>query len=247
MRVLSLPRALLRYLYRLRVALNTVRAGILSLCLCRRIGNITAGKYTIETGSHLLIYEKGMIGVATIEETKANLERESVIVSERDVSAAMLVALAKGMFDSGRSEVELVVKVGSVQIGYIELYDAGGATSFAEVSDSIKLNLAKLEYSIDQGIIAESVTLQASNPGARGGLYAWVNTESDYFDLKDEQHKSATEQLDALIAATRSIAAATDEHDRLEFLMRPTELHSAFLKALMEAKGLKLERTETKH
>ncbi|MDP2210161.1 MAG: hypothetical protein Q8J63_00270 [Candidatus Aquicultor sp.] len=185
--------------------------------------------------------------MATIEETKAQLERESVTVSERDVSAAKLVALAKGMFESGRSNVEVVVKLGSVQIGYIELYDAGGATTFAEVSDSVKLNLANLEYSIEEGMIAESVTLQASNPGARGGLYAWVNTESDYFDLKNEQQKSAVEQLDALIAATRSIAAATDELDRLEFLMRPAELHSAFLKALMDAKGLKFERTETNH
>ncbi|MDI6817643.1 MAG: hypothetical protein QME41_10765 [Actinomycetota bacterium] len=185
--------------------------------------------------------------MATLAEIKEELERESVIVLDRDVSASKLVALAKGMFNNGRSDVEVVVKLGSVQIGYIELYDAGGATTFAEVSDSVKLNLANLEYSIDEGIIAESATLQASNPGARGELHAWVNTESDYFDLKNEQQKSAAEQLDALIAATRSIAAATDELDRLEFLMRPAELHSAFLKALMEAKGLKFERTETKH
>ena len=194
-----------------------------------------------------MIYLKGMIGVATLAETKAELERETVIVAEREVSAARLVATAKEMFGRGRGEVEVVVKVGSVQIGYIELYDTGGATTFAEVSDSVKLNLANLEYTLEEGIIAESATLQASNPGARGELQAWVNTESDYFDLRNEQRKSATEQLDALIAATRSIAAATDELDRLDFLIRPTELHSAFLKALMEAKGLKMERTETNH
>lgn len=188
-----------------------------------------------------------MIGVTTLAETKAELERETVIVAEREVSADRLVETAREMFGRGRSEVEVVVKVRSVQIGYIELYDTGGATTFAEVSDSVKLNLANLEYTIEEGIIAESATLQASNPGARGELHAWVNTESDYFDLKNEQQKSATEQLDALIAATRSIASATDELDQLEFLMRPTELHSAFLKALMEAKGLKMERTETNH
>ncbi|HZD60188.1 MAG TPA: hypothetical protein VE439_07020 [Anaerolineae bacterium] len=182
--------------------------------------------------------------MAGVVEAKAELERESVALSPVEATPERLIELTKDIFSKGYGDVELIGKVDDSQICYVELIDTNGATSFVELADDTKLTLVNSNYAIEDGVLCESITVQSSNPQALEVLDRWTRVEADYFNLIDEETTPPLQQLDALVAAARKIASSLGEPEKLQFILRPTELHDNLLRALMEARGVRLERVE---
>lgn len=179
-----------------------------------------------------------------VKEARIKLEQESVVLSPLEADPKRLIQLARGIFSKGYSDVELIGKIGDAQICYGELIDAGDATSFTELSDEVKSDLLNADYLIEDGVISESATLQTSNPKAWEMLDRWIRADADYFNLRNEENVSPSQQIEALVNGAKAIAAASDDMENLQFILRPTELHNNLLRALIESRGLRLDRAE---
>lgn len=182
-----------------------------------------------------------------VDEARQELENQSIIVSSSEVTSSMLIAGTKDLFSKGYGDVELIAKIGDAQIAYIELMDAGEAKDYQELAEEIRLNLLNDSYIIENGIVGDSLTIQALTQHAQeelSQLDQWKNDESNYFSLNNEEGLSPTQQIEALINVTKSIANSTNELNKLQFLLRPTVLHENLLKALMDLRGIKFDRIE---
>jgi len=182
--------------------------------------------------------------MTTVGEAKARLEQESIVISSPEATVEKIIRITKAMFFKGYDSVEFIGKVADAQICYIELINAGNAASFEEIAPAVKINLLNVDYIIEDGIVSESATLQASNSKVWEQLDQWTKADSDYFNLKNEESTPPSQQIEALIAASEVIANGSDELEKLQFILRPTRLHEDLLKALMEARGLKMSRVE---
>lgn len=185
-----------------------------------------------------------MFRVVGIEEAKLALEKESVVLPSSEATPAALIKNVKQMFSKGYKEVELIGKAGDAQICFIELMDAGSATDFSELDEDIKLNLMKDSALIEDGIIADSATVQATNPKVWARLSGWIRADNDYFNINGEENMAPSRQLEALLEAGKAIAESLDNEGKLDLILRPTELHTALLRALMEARGVEMRRVE---
>lgn len=182
-----------------------------------------------------------------VDEARQELENQSIVVSSSEVTSSMLIASTKDIFSKGYGDVELIAKIGDAQIAYIELMDAGEAKDYQGLAEEIRLNLLNDSYIVENGIVSDSLTIQALTQQAQeelSQLDQWNNDESNYFSLHDEESMPPTQQIEALIDITKSIASSTDELNKLQFVLRPTVLHENLLKALMASRGIKLGRIE---
>ncbi|MCL6472348.1 MAG: hypothetical protein K6T91_05995 [Firmicutes bacterium] len=188
--------------------------------------------------------KEGLIDVAGVEEAKLALEKESVVLPASEATPATIIDSTKRIFSKGYKGVELIGKVGDAQICFIELMDTDGATNFDELGEDIKLNLMNDSALIEDGMIADSATVQATNPKSWDRLSGWIRVDNDYFNIKDEENMPPSKQIEALLEAGMAIAESLDGQGKLDLILRPTELHTALLKALMEARGVEMRRIE---
>ncbi len=182
--------------------------------------------------------------MAGVEEARLALERESFVIPSSEATPAKLVELTKSLFSKGYKDVELIGKVAEAQVCYIDFLEADGAVGYDDLAEDIKLNLANDRYVVEDGIVCDSLTVQATNPKAWGKFSGWTKADTDYFSLNDEESTPPSVQIQALIDAGKTIAESLDEPDKLEFILRPTELHDNLLKAIMEARGVEMRRIE---
>jgi len=185
--------------------------------------------------------------MSEVDEARQELEDQSIVVASSEVTSNILVSGIKSIFSKGYGDVEMIAKIGDIQIAYIELKDAGEAKDYRDLSEEIRLNLLNDSYIIEDGIVSDSLTVQAITQQAQDELSRldqWNNDESNYFSLNNEESLSPTRQIEALIDITKSIANSTNELNKLQFLLRPTVLHENLLKALMGLRGIKFDRVE---
>ncbi|MHB8842567.1 MAG: hypothetical protein ACYC56_12415 [Candidatus Aquicultor sp.] len=182
--------------------------------------------------------------MAGVDEARLHLERESVVLSPAEASLARIIEATKGLFSRGYGDVELIGKVADKQVCYINLLDAGSASSYNELSEETRLGLENATYVVKDGIVGDSLMVQATTPEAQQRLGDWKRDESDYFTLEAEARMSPVEQIEALIEAAAAVAASSGELEKLDFILRPTVLHDNLLRAIMEARGVELRRVE---
>lgn len=177
-----------------------------------------------------------------VEEARLRLEKASIGLSAAEATSAKVIELTKELFSKGYKDVELIGKVTDAQICYVNLLDAGHAENYQNLDEDIKLSLLNDSYIIEDGIISDSATIQSSNPKVSEKLSLWLRAESDYFNLKDEEDRAPSEQVEALVGAAKLIADGSGGTENLDFILRPTELHNDLLRALMEARGVVINR-----
>lgn len=179
-----------------------------------------------------------------VDEARLALEKDSVSLPLSEANATRIIELTKSLFSKGYDDIELIGKVEDAQICYINLLDADGAQSYEELREEVKLNLVNTRCVAEDGIVADSATVQATDPKAQEKLVSWVRTESDYFSPAGEEDMAPSQQINVLIEASRTIANVSAKDDKVAFIIRPTILHENLMKAIMEARGVKFERTE---
>ncbi len=180
--------------------------------------------------------------MAGVKEARLALERESIVLPSSEATSARLIELTKGLFSKGYKDVELIGKVAEAQVCYIDLLDVDGATGYEDLAEDVKLNLVNDRCVVEDGVVCDSLTVQATNPKAWDKLSGWMKVDTDYFNLNDEEITPPPVQIQALIDAGKAIAESLNEPDKLEFILRPTELHDNLLKAIMEARGVEMRR-----
>jgi len=185
-----------------------------------------------------------MITVSGVEEARLALEKGSFVIPFSEAAPGIFLELTKRLFSKGYDDVEIIGKIADAQICYVDLLNSGGAATYQELQEDIKLNLTNTNYAIENGIISDSATVQATDPRAWEMLDQWERTDADYFTLKNEESLSPAKQIELLIQAARAVASVNGEVEKLDFILRPTELHDNLLKAIMEARGVKMERIE---
>lgn len=185
-----------------------------------------------------------MSDVSRVEDARVRLERESIVLPPTEANPVRIIEATKDLFLRGYGDVELIGTVVDRQVCYINLLDAGNAASYHELSNELKLSLVNASYVVKDGIVCDSLMVQASTPEARERLGDWKRDESDYFTLDTEEHMSPAEQIEALIRAAEAVAISSGELKKLVFILRPTILHDNLLKALMEARGVEMRRVE---
>jgi len=182
--------------------------------------------------------------MAGVDEARLHLERESILLSPGEASMARVIEATKDLFLRGYGDVELIGKVADKQVCYINLLDAGNASSYNELSEETKLGLENANYVVRDGIVGDSLMVQATTPEAQQSLGDWKRDESDYFTLEAEARISPVEQIEALIKAAEAVAVSSGELEKLDFILRPTALHNNLLRAIMEARGVGMRRVE---